>query len=146
MNINNEQRKAFAKIIEQNGRSQEFYNKYGKDRVVKNEAEAKKLLAILVANDKAEEVLKEKQRKEEKNLENRIRKDNRIAEKKMEALGYGTEKEWEDGDYIKVLSEDKSITNAEYEMFKKRALTAVWSAESLEVGKKAIDNYLNLVK
>lgn len=152
MNINNEQRKAFADIVEQNGRSQEFYEKFGKARIVKNEKAAQVILNQVVANDKLLSDIKDKHSKAEKELENKngkiqetISDTGRILATKLEKLGYSTSREYRNNKYGTYLQEDTSITRAEYEMFKKRALTNIWGAESLEVAKKAIDNYLDLL-
>lgn len=153
MNINNEQRKAFAEIVEANGRSSEFYAKFGKSRVSKNEAKAKALLTKISANDTALDKAKEAQRVEEKAVEDKHRKIKdtiegvgRTLDHQLNALGYSVGREWIDGSYKPVLREDESITRSEYEMFKKQALADIWGAESLEVAKKAIDRYLKLEK
>jgi hypothetical protein len=153
MNINNEQRKAFADIVEQNGRAEEFYAKYGKSRIVKNEKTAQAILNQIVANDELQKKMDKKNREEREALEAKQDKAKKVVadagrtlDEKLTKLGYSQGNEYVGGIYQAVLREDTSITRAEYEMFKKHAIADIWGAESLEVGKKAIDNYLNLVK
>lgn len=152
-NINNEQRKAFADIVEANGRSQEFYEKYGKDRVEKHRKAAQTLLKKILSDKDAVKALERKHQAEENALESKNREIRRkienairTSETKMSALGFSTTNEWENGEYKTVLSENTSITHSEYEMFKKRALAAIWGASTLDEANKAIQDYLNLVK
>lgn len=153
MNINNEQRKAFAEIVEQNGRADEFYAKYGKSQIVKNEKAAQIILKQIVANDELEKKMDKKNREERDVLEEKHAKAKKVVSdlgrtlgEKLSQLGYSEGNEYVGGIYQAVLREDTSITRTEYEMFKKHAIADIWGAESLEVGKKVIDNYLNLVK
>lgn len=153
MNINQDQRQELLNVVEQNGRAEEFYEKYGKARIVKNEKVAQVLLNQIVANDELSTKLDKKNREERETLEEKqdkakkvITNAGKILEEKLTKLGYSQGNEYVGGIYQATLREDTSITRNEYEMFKKRARVAITCAPSLEEAQKAIDNYLNLVK
>jgi len=152
-NINNEQRKAFAEIVEQNGRSHEFYEKYGQGSVAKNRAKAQSILDRMIAIDEKADALEAVC----KNAVNALEVKNRKAVEAVKRGGKGLAEELDKLGYRKssegygsereiVLDEDTSRTSAEYEMFKKRTIASIWGAGSLEEGNKAIQDYLNLVR
>jgi len=152
MNINQSQREDYQKIIEENGRSKEYYEKFGRDKVMKNKTEANKFVVEIKKLTTLDEGNKEKQDKEEKDMNKRHNVENdkvntkrRTAEHSLDKLGFTYGKEWIDGEYSYGLQEDTSVTQAEYEMFKKRAKVGIIGASSLEEANKIIKNYLDLV-
>lgn len=197
MNINNEQRKALAGIVEANGRGTEFYLKFGQPKVAKNRAKAQALLDITIANDKKLEGIRSVHRNAERTLDDKVSKElnalsdkqrdevraleakqskayqelklklskgvealseknekerkalehaNEPLENQIKALGYRISYEYQNGTRTQTIEEDTTVTSADYEMFKKRALADIWSVNTLEEAKKAIDRYLNLEK
>jgi len=151
--INNEQRKAFADIIHANGRAHEFYQKYGQSEIVKNQAKAEAILQKMLAVKAKVKVLENEYNEATRILKAKLTKAVDAVEKgsdkfdkELDALGYHTTTEGYSSDSKTVLAENTSRTNAEYEMYKKRALATVWGADTLEEANKAIQNYLNLDK
>lgn len=151
--INNEQRKAFADIIHANGRASEFYAKYGQSAVAKNRAKAQEISDKMdEVNEKVKALEKElseaKEALEKKHSKavDAVKKGSLGYEKQLRELGYTRSWEYTDNGREYVLAEDTSRTNAEYEMFKKRALATIWGSDTLEEANKAIQDYLNLEK
>jgi hypothetical protein len=165
-NITNEQRSGLIRIIEDNGRGREFFEKYGKPVKEANRADAQKLVDQLTVLGQEQDTRYSVNRAEEQKIQNenykkrneldaeynkaleelRVKNEKannersrtmRTLEKKLKALGFVKDADYEG---------DTTVTNAEYEMFKKRALAGVWGAETLENANIAIQKYLNLEK
>jgi hypothetical protein len=152
-NMNNEQRKAFADIVEANGRAHEFYQKYGQSAVAKNRVKAQAILDKMIAIDEKADALEAVCKEAVNALEAKNRKAVEAVKRsgkgladELDKLGYDKSSDGYGSDREIVLFEDTSRTSAEYEMFKKRTMASIWGASTLEEGNKAIQDYLNLVK
>ncbi len=152
MNINPAQREDFQKIIDDNGRAQEYYEKFGREKVAKNKTQANKLVGEIKTLKTLEEVITEKHDKEEKAMQkthtaetDKVTGKLKTTESKLDKLGFSYGREWVNGEYVNTLQEDTSITQAEYEMFKKKAKVGIIGASSLEEANKIIKDYLSLV-
>lgn len=174
-NITNEQRSGLIRIIEENGRSKEFFEKYGKPVTEANRKEADVIAKELQTLADEEDKSYTKHRKEEQELQNQQYKERneldakysklqaalsdkrdeettarrnkiRSLDKKLKSLGFVKDTDYQDDKHIICAVVDTDSTNAEYSMFKKRALAGVWGAETLESANKAIQKYLDLEK
>ena len=172
-NITNEQRSGLIRIIEENGRGAEFFEKFGKKATAEDQKAADAIAKELTLLKGDEDSRYSSERAEERELENKQyaernaldekynklkreaaeRREQRESErrgkcrelaKKLKALGFSEDSDYVDGKYVTTVVLDTSATNAEYAMFKKRALAGVWGAETLEAANKAIQKYLDL--
>jgi len=152
-NINNEQRNAFAKIVYDNGRAHEFYEKYGQSAVVKNRTKAQAIFDKMLAVDEKVSELNQAHKVAVSALEAKLEKSAELVKRgsekfgdELDKLGYRRSSSGYGSNCEYSLEEDTSRTSAEYEMFKKRTIASIWGASTLEEGNKAIQDYLNLIR